>query len=128
MMKPEFDRTAFEQLFQDILEGRLTRAEASQRASEATGCSPNTFLSWLRSSGKAQLLKDKRLTVGANHKDSHAKNNPEVEQAYQEALGEVAKGRKPVRQIAKAFEHRGVSYAWLLHRAKKLPTTAAAEA
>lgn len=121
MRKDAVDRTHFAPLVEEIKAGRLTRAEAAARAAEASGCSPNTFLSWLRSSGATKQLKDVRLTAGANHKDSHAKNNPEVERAYQEALAEVARGKVSVRSIAARYESRGVSYVWLLARSKKLP-------
>lgn len=130
MLKPEYDRTVFETLFERIADGTLTRAQAAEQAARETGCSTHTFLGWLRSSGKAALLKDKRLSAGANHRDSHAKNRPEVEQAYQEAIAQALAGRKSVRQVALAFAGRGVSYPWLLERVKKAqatPTTSAVQ-
>jgi hypothetical protein len=119
----KLNRPEFEALVDRVAAGEITRAQAAQIASETVGVSPNTFLSWVRSSGAAARLKNVRGTVG--QRNVHAHKDPAVVKAYDDAVALALSGKVSVRQAAAAHN---VSYPWLLAKVRKVqPAKATAE-
>jgi hypothetical protein len=110
-------RPEYEALVQRIARGEITRPEAATLAASSTGLSANTFLSWLRSSGRVKDLIDRRGTVGQN--SIHAHKDPDKVLAYENALNAVMGGDLTMVAAAKKFD---VSYRYLVkkvHKAKE---------
>jgi len=109
-------RPEYEALFDRILSGELTRKDAAAQADN-----PGTFLSWIRSSGKAEALKNFRGNSGQSSIHSHTRkdpvNGPAVVKAYAEAIELALSGKVSARQAAKV---KKVSYAYLLTKLQRL--------
>jgi hypothetical protein len=102
-------RPDYEALVDRVQAGEITRLQAAQLSG-----APNTFLSWVRSSGAYLRLKDVRASAGDKHWHSHAKLDPDKAAAYEEALALAQTGRLSLLAISRQFAARGVSYEYLL--------------
>lgn len=112
-MNKKHNRPEYENLRDRIKSGELTRAQAATASQFVTGLSPNTFMSWLRSSGALKDLKETRLNAGQH---SHlASKDPDKVKAYGSAVSAVLAGGRP-KAVAEAF---GVSYPYLLKKVEK---------
>lgn len=119
MKKPQ-DRPEYEKLVARIETGELTRLQAADLSFEATGLKPQTFLSWLRSSGAAERLKSTRGNAGSNSQFAHT--DPAVIQAYTEALALALTKKVSIRRAADVHK---VSYQYLLKKVRTAGGTAA---
>lgn len=117
------NRPEFEALVDRIAAGEVTRDQASHLAAAATGVSPKTFLSWIRSSGAAQRLRGVRGNVGTNN--IHAHKDPDKVKAYEDAMALALSGKVSARTAALKYK---VSYKWLLVKMKKAPVKDSAPA
>ena len=116
-MRTPQPRPEYDVLVTRILSGELTRLQAADLSEAQTGLRPQTFLSWLRTSGKLPDLKATRRNAGSLSPFAH--KDPNKVNAYADALALALSGRVSVRQAA--IKH-GVSYIHLLrkwHRAKE---------
>ena len=118
-MKPYFTppkkpRPEYEALVERIARGEISRNEAADIAQEQTGASRQTFLSWVRTSGNSERLKDVRGNAGSN--SIHAHKDPAIVAAYDAALKLAVSGKVSIRQAAKVHN---VSYPWLLTKVRK---------
>lgn len=105
----------FQELFDRILAGELTRKQAAELAHQQTGRSPSTFLSWITvSKERKSLLYPLRLTVGVNN--VHAHKDPDKVEAYRNAVELALSNRVSVRSAANKF---GVDYRYLLVKVRK---------
>lgn len=118
-MKPE-THPLFQDLFERIAAGQLTRAQAADIAAEQTGRSRNTYLSWITASKeRQQRLKPLRLNAGVNN--VHAHKDPEKIKAYEDAIAHALEGKMKIKAIARRFQ---VDYKYLLIKVRKARQTA----
>lgn len=110
-MRTAQPRPDYDKLVDRILSGELTRLEAANLSFEQTGLKPQTFLSWLRSSGNLEKLKPTRGNAGANSPFAHT--DPDKVKAYADATALALTGKGSVRAAAKMF---GVNYPYLLRK------------
>lgn len=110
-MRPAQPRPDYEKLVDRILAGELTRQQAADLSYQITGLKPQTFLSWLRTSGKLEKLKDTRRNAGANSQFAHT--DPAIVDAYRKALELALTGKVSVRSAALKYN---VSYQYLLRK------------
>lgn len=108
--RPDYDK-----LVDRILSGELTRLQAADISFEQTGLKPQTFLSWLRSSGNLEKLKETRGNTGANSQFAHT--DPDKIKAYDDAMALALSGKVSARASAARF---GVNYQYLLRKINKL--------
>lgn len=80
----------FDELVERIAAGELTR----QQAADLCGLNYHTFKGWITRSGAAAKLRDSRGNAGENNLHSHAKTNPELAQAYKDAVLVVLANQK----------------------------------
>lgn len=80
----------FDELVERIAAGELTRKQAA----DLCGLNYHTFKGWITRSGAASKLRDSRGNVGENNLHSHAKTNPELAQAYKDAVSVVLANQK----------------------------------
>lgn len=112
-MKTPQSRPDYELLVARIESGEITRLKAAELSCEITGLKPQTFLSWLRSSGAAKRLKPTRGNAGSNSGWAHT--DPAVIKAYEEALALALSKKVSVRQAAAVHK---VSYQYLLRKVR----------
>ena len=122
-MRTAQPRPDYDKLVDRILAVEISRQEAADLSFELTGLKPQTFLSWLRSSGKLDMLKPTRANAGANSQFAHT--NPDKVKAYEDALALALTGKVSIRAAALKFD---VSYPYLLKKARKAGLTQAKEA
>ena len=112
-MKTPQSRPDYAELVTRIENGELTRSQAAELSLEITGLKPQTFLSWLRSSGATARLKSTRGNAGANSQFAHT--DPAIISAYESALALALSGKVSIRQAAALHK---VSYPYLLKKVR----------
>lgn len=104
-----------ERLVERILSGEITRPQAARIFHETTGGSPDTFRSWLSTSGAALRLKEFRANTGK--RSIHAHTDPDKVKAYEGAIALAMSGKVPLVEVARRFP--SVNYVYLCRIVKK---------
>lgn len=113
-MKPSQPRPEYEALVERIASGEITRLQAADLSYEITGLRPQTFLSWLRTSGNAKKLTPTRRNAGASSTFAHT--DPDKIKAYDDALALALSNKVSIRAAAAKYK---VSYPYLLRKVRK---------